>query len=79
MAKAAVSPPRSATRRTGRPAPGVYAADFDPPTGDQYLYFTIENKAQRGSNITVGTLSDERLAWIARVVVAEMAQRKRCA
>ena len=60
----------------GRPQPGVHAENYDPPEGDRYLYLQIGRKGMlRREQLSVGALSTARLAWVARVVLAEMKRR----
>ena len=57
---------------------GVRPWDYAPPAGDRYLYVAVgtEQDARMRKYLSIGATSDARLAWLARVVLAEIQRRQ---
>lgn len=66
----------AATLQRKRRAKSVLAENYDPPAGWRTFYVKRIGSGSSGPQSRVGALSDEELAWVARVVIAELERRR---
>lgn len=62
----------------GKKTNGVFAGDYQPPSEWTKFYIRLDSAYRNHYTArAVGGLSDEELAWVARVVLAELDHRQK--